>query len=747
MKYYGHSGRSPDRSDWQTLPSHLVAVGALTAERAAFFGAGPLGSLTGLLHDLGKYTAAFDARLSGGKAVDHSTAGAFVALQLAATPVNRMFAQLAAYCIAGHHTGLPDKRGIGGTLSDRLERFVDTLDPVWKTELDVEATGLAVPLKFIDGRQAFQLAFLGRMLFSCLIDADRTDTQQFYAALDGLDVDRNWSTLQEILPDLLARLDARFAAFAAKAEPGPIDALRADILKHVRDRADQAPGFFTLTVPTGGGKTLASLAFALDHARLHGHRRIIYAIPFTSIIDQTATTFKDILGADTVLEHHSAIEEESTEPAERSDQDRLRMAMEDWAAPIVVTTNVQFFETLFAARTSRARKLHNIAGSVIILDEAQTLPRHLLAPAARALHELALNYQCTIVLCTATQPALDAGRFPQGHPVGLPLEGRELAPDPTALSRRLTRVTIAHGGAMADDALVAALRDTPQGLVIVNTRKHALALYRCGVDAGLDGMIHLTTRQCAAHRRQILADIRARLKADRPCRVIATSLIEAGVDVDFPRIWRAEAGLDQIAQAAGRCNREGRRPIEDSVVTVFTAPDNPPPRVIEQLTQDMKQAIGKHDDLLSPAAMEDYFGEVYWRVGDGLDEEKILDQFRMSASDIDIAYRTIAEKFRMIEDGMATVIIAYDDKARDTLARLESNTITAGAAARALQTYTVQVPPNDRAKLLANGHARMIRPDVFKDQFIVLKSPALYRAESGLIWEEADSLGIGTSVI
>ena len=528
------------------------------------FGISRATRLAGLLHDLGKYNPAFQARLNGSKEpVDHSTAGAAVACGRA-TGDDRIVAELIAYAIAGHHAGLPDMGGAAlSTLSERLKAFSATsLDPYWKTEIDVDASGLLPAFRWETtdrSRCAFQLALLGRMIFSCLVDADFKDTEAFYTRTERRSVDRQWPELSAILPRLLEHYDAHMARFGKPA--GELNTLRADILAHVRGRAVEGPGLYTLTVPTGGGKTLASLGFALDHALAHGHTRIIYGIPFTAIIDQTAAIFRDVLGEEIVLEHHSAIDDEGASPEHRAGRDKLKLAMEDWAAPIVVTTNVQLFESLFAARTSRARKLHNIAGSIIILDEAQTLPRPLLLPVVWMLETLARDYGCTIVLCTATQPALDRRNFPDGHPAGLPLEGKELAPDPEDLARRLKRITLRHAGPMPDEALIGELADAQQGLVIVNSRKHALQLYRAAQAASLTGLVHLTTRQYAADRRHILDDVRKRLKDGAPCRLIATSLVEAGVDLDFPRAWRAEAGLDQIAQASGRVNREGRRPV------------------------------------------------------------------------------------------------------------------------------------------------------------------------------------------
>jgi len=743
MPYYAHSGRAADKSDWQGLKEHLERVSALASRMAETLGLGKAASLAGLFHDLGKYTAEFQKRLTGVETpVDHSTAGGWHILQ-AVKGQDRFIAELIAYAILGHHAGLPDKRGVDSALTERMAGFKSgSLDNAWERELNADFSGLMPAFSWEKTRErlAFQMAFCGRMLFSCLVDADFKDTERFYAALEGRHVDRVWQPLQALLPGFLSG----FARYMATRESGEsdINRLRSEILAHVRGQAAARPGLFTLTVPTGGGKTLASLAFALEHAQAHGHRRIIYAIPFTSIIDQTADIFRDVLGSEHVLEHHSAINEEKFDRREpKESRDKLKLAMEDWAAPVVVTTNVQLFESLFAARASRARKLHNIAGSVIILDEAQTIPRHLLAPVVRALDELACNYRCTIVLCTATQPALDARRFAEGHPAGLALEGRELAPGPERLAQDLRRVTIERVGAMHDADIVSALETAPQGLVIVNSRKHALALFREAQEAGLEGVIHLTTRQYAAHRREILVEVRRRLRDGEACRVIATSLVEAGVDVDFPRVWRAEAGLDSIAQAAGRCNREGRRPVAASIVTVFSAPDYPPPSEIEGLIADTRRMVDKHADLLSPAAVAAYFEEVYWRVGlKGLDRKSILDRFRMDATGTDFAYRSVATDFRMIESQMVPVIIARDDAARSAVNELGIAEIPSGVLARKLQSFIVQVPLKARTLMLENRHVAYVHPEIRGDQFAVLQTPGMYGEEIGLLWEDADYL-------
>ena len=735
--YFAHSSSNSGRDDWQLLAEHLSSVSHKAAQFADPCKCARAAQLAGLLHDLGKYDPDFQLRLDGNLiSVEHSIAGAALVLTLAKAPRDKVMAELIAHAIAGHHAGLPDRIGGASSLSERLQRAdLDRLAPVWQTEIAPVASDLLPAFATRNCESgAFRLAFLGRMLFSCLVDADFKDTEDYYNRVEGKTSDRDWSELPAILEGLTARLDAELARKAATGGEAPVNRLRQRVLAHVRGKAAEAPGLFTLTVPTGGGKTLTSLAFALDHARAHGMRRIIYALPFTSVIDQTAGIFRDLFGDDVVLEHHSAIDEEKTNC--RASRDKLRLAMEDWAAPVVVTTTVQLFESVFSARPSRCRKLHNIAESVIVLDEAQTLPRHLLIPILRAIEELAANYGCTVVLCTATQPALG---LRDGFP-GLPLDGRELAPDPAGLARELRRTRLEFAGTMDNAALVDVLRLQDQALVIVNSRAHALDLYREAIAAGLDGVLHLTTRHYAVHRRQILEDVRSRLKHRRPCWLIATSLIEAGVDVDFPRVFRAEAGLDQIAQAAGRCNREGARGSDASLVTVFEPVGYTVPREIEGLIGDFGRMRNKHGDLFAPAAIHDYFEEVFWRVGDGLDREKILKKFRIDAMGTNFSYRSVGEAFRMIESGLLPVIVPGDATAAKAVADLGNSAIPSGNLARQLQGYIVQVPPKVRALLMANRHVMLEAEGIRSDQFAVLRAHHLYKPDCGLVWEDGDLL-------
>ena len=741
MKNYAHSLEGRSEEQWQPLVDHLTRVAELAASRASLLGLEQAAYVAGLYHDLGKYDPAFQRKLRGEEnRVDHSTAGASV-LMAPLLPQEAIPREMIAFAILGHHAGLPDRNtSAPSSMGRRLEGYADALHAGWRDDVPQTLTGLSNELMSLlksggsdENTGAFDISVATRMLFSCLVDADYRDTEAFYAEFDGVK-DREWPLLEHVLPQMITQFDKYMDQFQPTSE---INALRCEILSHVRRGAGMAPGVFTLTVPTGGGKTLASLGFALDHAGLHGHRRIIYAIPFTSIIDQTAAVFRGIFGQQNILEHHSSIEADKNHEG----RDKLRLAMEDWAAPVVVTTNVQLFESLFAARPSRARKLHNVAGSVIILDEAQTIPRPLLLPCLAMLDSLARVFGCSIVLCTATQPAV--GETLKG---GLALAGRELAPDPAGLARRLKRVDIGHGGTMDNAALVSALRSVEQGLVVVNSRVHALDLWREA--KGIEGLFHLSTRQYAAHRRRILAEIRRRLARGLPCRVISTSLIEAGVDVSFPQAWRAEAGLDQIVQVAGRVNRNGELLPRLGQVTVFTPDGYAPPTEIAGLIGDMTRIRADVEDLQSPEAIQRYFEEVYWRVDAGLDAKGICRSFSLRGNSTDFNFRTVAEQFRMIESAMIPVIIPRDEEAIKALAQLHLSQISSGQIARILQTHLVTVPPKARERMRACGKGDFVRPDLRADQFFVL-SPELdlYAEETGLHWEDAEYLDVSQSIL
>lgn len=748
--YWAHSAAGLGREQWQLLAEHLSGVAHIASRQADKFGAGDWGHAAGLLHDLGKYTPEFQARLTGDpRRVDHSTAGAKLAAERW-----KAAGRLLAFTIAGHHAGLANGTGSGERtpLDERLQSVAGSasLDMGAVTrEVAVPPTLPPPKLTCKPDRTGFALAQFTRMIFSCLIDADRIDTERYYLGLEGGSAERGgWRSL----PDLKVALDAWLAALQRTASPTAVNSLRAEVLATARSKAAESPGHFSMTVPTGGGKTLASLAFALDHAVAHGLDRVIYVIPYTSIIEQTAEVFRTALGEHQwcVLEHHSAFDDDKLMMASRQrgdlesgrqGRDKLRLAAENWDAPIVVTTAVQFFESLFANSPSRCRKLHNIARSVVILDEAQTLPLPLLRPSVTILDELARNYGASIVLCTATQPALQETDQPERSFRGGLRNVREIAPDPGRLYAALRRVTVTNLGTLADGGLVDRLAGHSQALCIVHTRAHARELYLALKDE--PGTVHLSALMCPEHRSKRLHEVRQRLKNRAPCRLIATSLIEAGVDVDFPVVYRASAGVDSIAQAAGRCNREGKQPAEDSHVYVFEPADRKLPNSMAVTAGAGREMLRLHaTDPLSLEAIEGYFRHVYWSKSagqvDGLDHHGILPRLEERSRDKLFPFEDIARDFKFIADAMRPVLIPYNkDGANgseliDELALAEN----VGPIARKLQRYVVQVPRSAFAALAVAGSIQAVNPNRFGDQFWRLANVALYQDAFGLDWNE-----------
>lgn len=737
--FYAHSTPDTNEHNWQSLPEHLLNVGHGAGEFAAAFGAREMAEVKGYLHDLGKYTMPFQARLRGNPLrVDHSTWGARIAVQRFGP-----MGHLLAYGIAGHHAGLANGTGEGERtpLDERLKAQLPELDSTWEGDIPLPSK-VAPPQGYRpyfekgqqgNKRNSFQLAFLSRMLFSCLVDADFLDTERFYKRIENQPDHRTEGAALPSLAMLREHLDAYLRGMPAGGDVNP---LRASILRHVRAQAEEAPGLFSLTVPTGGGKTLASLAFALDHAIRHGLRRVIFVIPFTSIVEQNAAVFRKALGPlgeVAVLEHHSSFVEQlppRDDPEKYQSAKKLQLAMENWDAPIVVTTAVQFFESLFAARPSQCRKLHNIAGSVVILDEAQTMPLRLLRPCVASIDELARNYRTSVVLCTATQPALEAPAF-EGGLTGV----RELAPEPAKLFQKLERVRVRHVGAWSDDELAEQMRSRDQVLCIVNNRRHARAVYQAMAD--LPGARHLTTLMCAKHRREVLDEVREMLKQQVPCRLVSTSLIEAGVDVDFPTVLRAEAGLDSIAQAAGRCNREGKRGVDASEVHIFAneSEDWAPPPELTTYAQTAREVLRQFEgDPLSPAAIRRYFELLYWQKGgDKLDEPNLMGLLSSAMPD-SLPLETLATKFRMIDSVQMPVIIPFDDTAREALRALE-HAPGCGGLARQLQPYLVQLPRQGFDALYKAGAIAPVTPQKWGEQFMVLMHQDLYDPRFGLSWD------------
>ncbi len=668
--FYAHSRTVTDsegeHTEYQPLSNHERDTGERCAGVAQEFGAEIQGQIAGEHHDDGKATDGFQNRLlHDGPKVDHATAGAVAVLRQTSDV-------LLAACMMGHHSGLPD---IGSRMDQAdSHTFMGRLSK-WNAGLISPVTPDYTPFPIpsvhrVPSRSPLSESFYARMLYSCLVDADFLDTEKFIRGK----LPRGIGAPIEML---LARLQAKLNEWANPTTE--LNCLRQSILTACIDASAQPRGLFTLTVPTGGGKTVASLAFALHHAAEHGMKRIIYVVPYTSIIEQNADVFRGILGEQNVLEHHSGVQFDSDE--ENAELSPKALAAENWDSPIIVTTAVQFFESMYANRSSQCRKLHNLANSVIIFDEAQMLPLCHLMPCTAAIGALVEQFGATAVLCTATQPSLGdlMQRFAPTHPVS------EICPGTSHLFEKFRRVSFCQIGVTEDAELAAALCEQEQVLCIVNSRKAAQNIFAL---LPADGSFHLSTLMTPCHRRQVLAEMRRRLKEGLPCRVVSTSLVEAGVDVDFPAVYREMAGLESIMQAAGRCNREGKRAAQDSIVTIFKRTEAAPP-LFRQAVDATGIALDGGADPASPQTMQKYFDTLRTLTGSAIDKNGIIDAFEKGLSGCLFPFRTIAERFHMIENDTRTVYIPWRDGA--ALARR----LCAGECSRSLYRrlgqFSVQV--------------------------------------------------------
>lgn len=540
------------------------------------------------------------------------------------------------------------------------------------------------------------LALWLRMLFSCLVDADFLDTEQF---MDGKKTQERGGFVT--LETLLGTLDKHVGKLMAAAFPTQVNRVRAEVLHQCRERASDSPGIFSLTVPTGGGKTLSSMAFALKHAVHHKKRRIIYVIPYTSIIEQTAGIFQSIFGPN-VVEHHSNLDSEK-------ETAKSRLATENWDAPVIVTTNVQFFESLFASRTFSCRKLHSIINSVVVLDEAQLLNPEFLQPILDTINLLTQHYCVTFVLSTATQPALQSR---EGF--GWTFKGldnvREIMTDPDALYRDLERATVTmpedfHARRKWED-LAVELTAHDSVLAVVNTRRDCRDLHRLMPE----GTIHLSAAMCGEHRTRVIEEIRSQLKERVPIRVVSTQLVETGVDIDFPVVYRALSGLDSIAQSAGRCNREGLE--NRGKVVVFVPPKSSPPGTLRRAEQTTVSLLsGNSVDPMARELFTRYFEHFYVKV-DSLDKHGINDLLTSDARELKIQFRTAAEKFKLIDDVESQSILVWYEESPALIGKLKKDGPERWLM-RKLQRYSVNMPRRVVDKLVETGEVQEVWPGIF----------------------------------
>lgn len=666
-EYYAH--RAED-GRLQTLTEHLEEVSRLAGIFASPFRSSGFAEILGRLHDRGKANRGFHRRLfQNGPKVDHSTLGAQI--------LNKMNAPILAYPVAGHHGGLPD----GGSPADpdhsvlfrRLEKQVAPCEGKYK-EFPSFVLPSVNPLHMQPGRGIFALSFWIRMLFSCLVDADYLDTETF---MQGKQPRGDFAGIEEMHPALEAFV-RRF-----DTPQTSVHRMRNEILAGCRRSAALPPGFFSLTVPTGGGKTIASLCFAFDHAKEHEKRRIIYCMPYTSIIEQNGRVFQSAVGEKNVLLHYADAFINDDLASDEDDGKRLMLAAENWDCNLILTSNVQFFESLFASKPSKCRKLHRIADSVIVLDEAQMLPRNYLKPSVAALEELCTNYGCSVVLMSATQPSLS--RFFTGRP-----NIRELNPSVVESFARLKRVQIRHMGSVDMEALSQRLLSHEQVFCIVNTRRRAHDLYE---RIASDDAFHLSTLMLPIDREETLREIRRRLHAGLPCRVVSTSMIEAGVDFDFPVGYREQAGLDSVIQAAGRVNREGHHPLNESFLYVFTMEGSKLRGEVHQAAQISKFIFDHFDDVASPDAIRAYFDRLFDTRRDLADMKDIMG---LLADDRgrSIPFKTVAAQFRVIEQDTVPIFIRRDEQAQTIAQRLLSGERDRDLL-RAASAYCVQVHPQE----------------------------------------------------
>ncbi len=702
--YWAHTPSEGSNDKPHDLRRHLIDTAIRAQEYAKVFGAGNLAYLLGVWHDLGKYNpdfqeylrkaqkAADEGRGLGRKGPPHAIWGAtLLHKRLGNHPQIDTF----TLPVLGHHAGLEDASEGG----QKISAEPDLADRVELMEQAIKQFGL-YPVgnpESIPNTSHKQELFT-RMVTSALVDADFLDTERHFgqehpqAREHDLDIPALWERFEAGRERVLNEQKE-----AGKTPAKHVQEVRDEVYDACLEAASGKPGVYRLTVPTGGGKTLSGLAFALSHAKANELRRVIVAIPYTSIIDQNAKVYRDVLGADAVLEHHSAVQPKDNK-AERQDLNtlRLQLAAENWDVPLICTTFVQLFESLFARKTSKLRKLHRIANSVIVLDEAQTLPPDLRGPTLDVLRTLVDDYGVSLVLCTATQPAFETDELTESFK-GIPQI--EIVPQYAEHFEKLTRVKYVKHKQYPNPVLWAQLAEEikpePQILTILNTRKDALALLRELQRQGATDLYHLSTLMCGAHRKDKLEEINARLadKKRPPVRLISTQVVEAGIDLDFPIVYRALAPLDRIIQAAGRCNRNGNSTELGRVVIFQTesgkAPKGTYQKGIEKARTIVETVEDVDKELNGPDILRLYFSRLYQDVEP---DERNIQPLRR-----ELEFKKVASAYRMIREETVSSIVPYRDY-RKHLERWQR--FPSRKSWRALQPYVVNIYAHEAKKLL-----------------------------------------------
>lgn len=698
--YLAHSKNTA--GDVHLLKDHLASVSALAKSYIADFPYADEAGLAGMLHDLGKYGDRFQARLRGeDSGLDHWSQGASLAL-------TKFQAVAAALAIEGHHIGLQrgSKNSLRRLLPDNLPSSV--LPGLALSDPDLErlqSRASGDGLKFLrpatfaitSWKQALPAMLDVRMLFSCLVDADFLDTEAHFNGNEkgkrprkaglSLDAGKALSALDSYMVGLRSSVHAQI----------DVEAVRETLWRDAVQAGELPSGLFTLTAPTGSGKTLAMLRFALEHAVRHGKNRIVLAVPFLTVIEQTARIYREVFAnfpENFVLEHHSLAglgAETDRKDAEGATERERRLLAQNWDAPIVLTTNVQLLESLFANRPSACRKLHNLIDSVILFDETQTLPQNLVVPTLAALSHLSAAYRSTVVFATATQPAFDTLDNAVKERVVNGWQPREIVPNSPEMFKALKRVSVrwpSTEGKSTWSELATEIQEREQVLVVVNLKRHALELLDCLGET--EGLVHLSTNLCPEHRRLKLQRVKRRLAAGLPCRLISTQCVEAGVDVDFPAVFRAMAPLESIAQAAGRCNREGKlNELRQLGEVVVFEPDEEagwrkrfPTFAYFQAAQVAQTMLIEYGDLdiNDPGVFREYYRRLY-------DLSKPAGQ----SADLDLAIKgqdfpQIARTYRLIERNAIQVLVPWADRWNDfksLQAEADKRGITAGWIRRA----------------------------------------------------------------